>query len=409
MIKYSPLHAFIAALALLIASCAEESNPLTEASSFTRIYDNNVFSESYKPIDIEQTADGGYVILGSRVLTQLTTTEQVDTAFRGTFLIKVAANGDFEKFQNLEETYLNPVPQLMKYQNSLYFFCMDKDSYTTQLIKVDEALEAIEPTLVNLRYPLAASLDGTTFIVLSYDDTDKLSVLSMLNPTGGILSSKGYSIGIGDDVEEPLMEHIRNQNKHFPFSTGRVPGGLYYFTGFIDYTFSLGFSDLNGDNPTGVVQGQQDDGGVSALVPLGGNKFAASWFNFGTTYFLPNVAFQTNSTTTIIDYPVYTLPEFVVNAKTTLIRSVIKEQNVIVYASDTQSRQVGLYFYDEATGAFLGSHYLGFSNPFEVGNMIQTADGGLAVCATTYVAGRFPRVCIFKLSEAELAKHVKFP
>jgi hypothetical protein len=63
-----------------------------------------------------------------------------------------------------------------------------------------------------------------------------------------------------------------------------------------------------------------------------------------------------------------------------------------------------LYFYDEATGTFITSKYLGFSNPFEIAQVISTEDGGLAVCGTTYVAGRFPRICLIKLHPEDLEK-----
>jgi hypothetical protein len=39
--------------------------------------------------------------------------------------------------------------------------------------------------------------------------------------------------------------------------------------------------------------------------------------------------------------------------------------------------------------------------------MTTTKDGGLVVCGTTYVAGRFPRICLFKISAEELAKSFK--
>jgi hypothetical protein len=101
------------------------------------------------------------------------------------------------------------------------------------------------------------------------------------------------------------------------------------------------------------------------------------------------------------------LPELIPNAKVKILTATVHDKKVLIYASDTQSRQIGLYFYDEATGAFLGSRYLGFSNPFEIGNLIQTEDEGLAVCGTTYLVGRFQRVCVFKLSKQDLEGSVK--
>jgi len=73
-----------------------------------------------------------------------------------------------------------------------------------------------------------------------------------------------------------------------------------------------------------------------------------------------------------------------------------------LYGSNTRSNQISLYGYDESTGEFLGSRYLGFSNPFEIAAITPTSDGGLAICGTTYVAGRFPRICLFKLANEEV-------
>jgi hypothetical protein len=93
------------------------------------------------------------------------------------------------------------------------------------------------------------------------------------------------------------------------------------------------------------------------------------------------------------------IPDAAVRIKKVLIDS----RDILVYASDTKSKQIGLYFYDETTGDFISSRYLGFSNPFEMAGIIQTSDDGIAVCGTTWLAGRFSRICLFKISKAELS------
>jgi hypothetical protein len=157
-----------------------------------------------------------------------------------------------------------------------------------------------------------------------------------------------------------------------------------------------------GDEPVGVVQGQQNDGGFSAVTPLTGNKFASSRFNFGDNFLLPNKELSTSGITSSTDLGGYSLPELVPNAKVRILRATVDGKNVLIYGSDTKSKQIGLLFYDESTGDFISSRYLGFSNPFEVASLEQTSDEGLAVCGTTYLAGRFPRICIFKLSKDQL-------
>ena len=143
------------------------------------------------------------------------------------------------------------------------------------------------------------------------------------------------------------------------------------------------------------------------MRPIASTKFAAARFNFGDNFLLPNVNLSTNGITSSVDYSGNTLPELIPNANVRIIRSVINATNTLIYGSDTKAKQIALLFYDEATGALTGSHYLGFSNPFEIAGLVQTADEGLAVCGTTYLAGRFPRICLFKISSNDLAEMIK--
>lgn len=58
---------------------------------------------------------------------------------------------------------------------------------------------------------------------------------------------------------------------------------------------------LQNDNPQGVVQGQQDDGGLSQVVPQEGGKFALARFNFGDNYYLPNTTLNTTGISSSTD------------------------------------------------------------------------------------------------------------
>lgn len=386
---------------LITFSCTEESNPLYDEQNFTKIYDNDQFNSSYFPIDVRQTPDGGYLVLGGRRL--------ADSNFSGIYLMKTDKYGSFEKDMEVDAAYVNPIADLMELNGKYYFFCMEELSLQAQVVEVDALLEniAIVPVSGSVFYPSAASKDGNDFVLLSYNHVDKLSVISLINNTGGMLASKGFGIGAGDDVEEPVINHFIRTGRQLPFAAGRVSGGLYYFNGFFNYTFSLVFTDLNQDDPIGVVQGQQDDGGFSAIRPINGSKFAAARFNFGDNYLLPNVNLTTSGITSSVDLGGNTLPELVPNSKVRILNTMIDSKNILIYGSDTKSAQIGLLFYDEATGEYFGTKYLGFSNPFEIANLIPTTDEGLAVCGTTYVAGRFPRICLFKISKEELAKNIR--
>lgn len=394
------LYILIILFAGFITSCSEESNPTFDSDNFTSIFDNNKFDASYFPIDIRQTPDGGYLILGGRKLT--------DSNFTGIYLLKADQFGNFVKEIEVEETSVNPIAKFTEREGKYYFFCMDPITQVAQLADVDADLAAVNiiPVQGGLTYPAAASFADNSFVLLSYNNGSKESVISLVSVSGGVQASKGYSIGTGEDIEEPIINHYIRTGRQYPFEVGRVASGLYFFNGFFNYTFSLVFTNISSDDPIGVVQGQQDDGGFSAVTSLGGSKFAAARFNFGDNFILPNKDLSTTGNTSSTDLGGYSLPEMVENANVHILRATIASKNVLIYGTDTKSKQIGLLFYEEASGTFMSSRYLGFSNPFEIANLTQTSDGGLAICGTTYLAGRFPRICIFKLSKDKLSENV---
>ena len=388
-------------LLAILFGCGEETNPDVEKNTFTSIFDNKQFSERFSPIDFQQTEDGGYLILAERKLP--------DSNFSGIYLLRADASGDFVKDLTVEDPCVNAVGDLMQVDGDYYFFAMDRLTLEGRLVKVNaEADSAVITPIVGINYPAAASSDGNDFLLLSYNHVDKTSVITQHNTKGDITKGpESFTIGAGDDVEEPIIRHFIRTGRRFPFQVGKVSDDLYFFNGFQNYTFSLVFTDFNEDDPSGVVQGQQDDGGFSAVLPLGGNEFSAARFNFGDNYFLPRVTLETTGLSLGAYLGGSTLPELVADAPVKILRASRGSQNIIIYASDTRSKQIGLFFYDLATGDFMSSRHLGFSNPFEIAAIIRTKDEGLAICGTTYLAGRFPRICLFKLSSAELVEQIK--
>lgn len=380
----------------LFIGCANDSDPAADKASFTRIYDNNKYNASFFPIDIKQTPDGGYLILGGRRID--------DSSFSGIYIMKVDEFGGFVSEQEVDETFVNPIAPLLENGGNYYFFCMTSVGLQPQLFQLDAEGTLSEPISVGGSYPAAAAVDGNNFVLLSYDNLNKKTVVSVITPTGSISQAKGFSIGAGDAVEEPIISHFLRTGKQIPFLVGKTASGQYYFNGFYNYTLSLAFTNLSADEPQGVIQGQQDDGGLSQVVPLDGGKFALARFNFGDNYFLPNASLNTSGVSSSIDLGGNPFPELIANAPVKILRVTINSKKVVLYGSDTKSKQIALFGYDESTGEFIGSKYLGFSNPFEIASIVSTADGGLAICGTTFVAGRFPRICLFKLSKEAVAE-----
>ena len=114
---------------LLATSCSEESNPEFDIRTFTTIFDNNKFDASYFPIDMRQTPDGGYIVLGGRKLD--------DSNFTGIYLLKADKFGNFVKEIEVAETSVNPVAKFTEYQTKFYFFCMDPITQQAQIANVD--------------------------------------------------------------------------------------------------------------------------------------------------------------------------------------------------------------------------------------------------------------------------------
>jgi len=63
-----------------------------------------------------------------------------------------------------------------------------------------------------------------------------------------------------------------------------------------------------------------------------------------------------------------------------------------------------LSIYSANDGTWLGTDYQGFSSPYQLVNLTRTAENGIAILGVTAVAGRFNRICMFKLSEENLAR-----
>ena len=382
-------------LICVCAACANDSDPVADKANFVRIYDNGSFNASYNPLDVRQTPDGGFLILGSRRLT--------DSNFSGIYILKVNELGEIVNELEIESAHVSASGQLLESGGSYYFFCMTPVGLRAELIKLDIDGNIEKVNTVNASYPLAASSDNSGFVLLSYDNINKESVVSVVNTSGAVTASKGYSIGAGDKVEEPIVKHFLRTGRQYPFQVGKTSSGLYFFNGFYNYTFSFVFTNLIQENPP-VIQGQEDEGGISQAVQIDNAKFAVARFNFGDNYFIPAATLNSSGISSSVNLNGNIVPEIVSNAPVRIIRHQLGGKPVLIYCSNTRNNQIVLYFYDQVSGVFLGSRYLGFSNSFSASGIVATTDGGIAVSGLTYLAGKLPRICLFKISESELMK-----
>jgi hypothetical protein len=404
---------------IILTACLEESSNKIDKKAFTKIYDNNEFYSSFYAIDMKQTPDGGFLILGGKTKVVKNPEDPEETPNVNTpmsvYLLKVNALGGIENESELDAPYVYPIGKLNQIGESFYFFCMDGGT-NAFLVNVDQLGEATEepiPLLTDggsLALPLASNIDfeGTGLLLLSYDNESQESLVSRVSTSGEIPVTDPIRFYTGDEspIDDLVIKHANREGTQFPFAVGQSAANTYYFNGFIDYTFSLVFSDLSeNEKVNGIVNGQQQNAGFSAVLPITGQTFAVSTYNFGFNFLLPNATLVTNGPPTIVtavQANAYSFPELESNARVKAIRGVLKGKNVIIYGSNTKSGQIGLYIYDEATGEFLSSKYLGYSNPFEIAAVVQTPEGDLVVSGTTYIAGRLPRFCLIKVPKDEI-------
>lgn len=376
-------------LVLAIVGC----NPgveVTPRDEFVKIYDDDDFNERYEPIDVIQTSDDGYLVLSFY--------KREDSNFRGLYVLKADAEGEFASGTKFINDFVSPVKPLMQQGDRYYFFCMDQFSLGVRLIEMDADGNVINAHTVGTTYPLAAGTDGQNFVLQSYDHVNKRTVLSTVDVTGAIQQSSDFDIGAGDGVEEPIIDHFNQTGRYLPFLAGRASDGAYYFNGFYNFTLSLVFSDLGGSQPTGVCQGQQDEGGLNAVMATGANRFAVGRFNFGDNFIHPDAAIPTNSITSSVDLIGNPYPELVSNTHVEVAEHQINGKSVIIFGSSTNSGQIILMGYDPTTFELKGQLYLGFANPYQFGGFAATADEGLVVVGKTFVGGRFQRPCLFKIT-----------
>jgi hypothetical protein len=401
--KRSTNYLSIAAMLVIVMSCANEADPVADKSFFTKFYDNANFNIYYTPLDAVQTADGGYVVLGIK--------RRIDADGSSIdpgviYLMKTDEFGTFKSDTELDEGLITPAPALLDVNGKFYFFCMSTSGLSTQLIEVDGEGKIAQQLNVGGSYPLAAGVDGTSLMLLNYDVGNKATVMSTVSTDGNVQKSKSFSIGAGDGPEEPIMNHILRTGRQLPFQVGKTVSGMYYFNGFYNYTLSVVFTDLNAANPAGVIQGNQEDGGVSSLVSLTGGKYAAARFNYGDNYLLPSATLSGSGISSSAELGGNAFPELAQNAPVVILTMPVGSQDRIIYGSNTKGKQIALFGYN-TDGTYAGSKYIGFSNSFEVASLTPTEDDGLLVLGTTYIAGRFPRICLFKLSAEALGESFK--
>ncbi len=378
----------------LFVSCESSDGDVAPSDAFVKIFSNERFGVTYDPIDVKQFDDGSFIILGS--------TNEIET-----YLLRANEFGEYISDTTIVSPYTNPLSDLFLIDGEYHFFCMDNTSLSAQLLKVNVSDSTQVPELVqsfpSIIYPLHASQtpDGG-FLIQSYNRDARSTALTKIN--AGFSQQWQTEYEVLEDVEGSIISKFAGTGeKSLPYFTGSSDdGSIYFLNGFYNFSFSLLFVNASDGALLGTLNGLREETGVSAAAHLSGDQFALSRFSFDDNFVLPNgtVNIQGNDFSGEIGGNIF--PEISPQAKVTVKKLVINGTNSIVFGTQTKSNQIALYIYDAADGSLINAKYFGNSNPYEFGNFSLTEDGGLAILGKTFVAGRFPRITLFKISEAEL-------
>lgn len=367
----------------LFTACDINHNDVEPKETFAKIYDDSRFEHEYYPLDIVQTIDEGFLILSEKKSDQ--------SLFTNVFVLKTDEMGNVVSSTEMDAIYAHPVNGWLHIGDRYYFVCMDANTLVGQLIPVDDMGTIEDAIPLAVTYPLVVNQDGDNIVLLSFDNNNNESVISLANASGQISQQASYTIGTGVEVEKPIIDHLTRNGDELPFAVGKTSSGAYFFNGLYNYTFSLVFTTF-GDSPTGVCQGQLSEGGISAIAPVSNGSFNVARFNFGANYLTPLATISTSSTTSSIDLEGNIFPEIESGARVKIDQL---ESGEWLYATHTQSKQLVLYSFNES-GTITGTEYLGGSNPYSFASFCFTADGGIAVLAKTALEGRFQRIALFK-------------
>lgn len=381
---------------LFLASCSKTPDTADPKKSFIKIYNENSFSNAVTAVDVVETKEG-YLVLA--------TNQIPDQQFPGVTLLTVDKEGVVIKKNDLPETYVSPAKGLFASGDNYRFLCMNNISTQTYITEVNAKGEFVQATPINQSYPLCFGLAAdNSYLVLGYSQSKRASVLSNINTSFAQVWTKDYNIL--EEVDEPVFAHVSGTGRRLPFAVGQT-SSHYFYNGFYNYSFSLVFANPANRNISGVVNGFRYSGGFSTAVPIEGNTFAMSRFYFGDTYFMPRQTLNPSATSVSKDLEGRHMLELAPDAFVSINRYTIGGRKLLFYASNTKNNQIGVYTYDETTGAFIKSRYFGFNVPCEFASMSLTADNGLIITGSAYVNARFKRICLIKLSESELENLVK--
>ena len=382
---------FLLAFGLVFSGCKKKFVP---KESFIKVYNDQDMNKNYFPLSIQQTSDEGFLIL---------------SAYNGwnIHLLKTDEKGDMLWEYNLPSKYVNAVPNLIKRNGILYFVCMDAVGLFTYVMLVDEnAKQASEfQEFQQIHYPMYVFDNQSEVYIQNYNRTDYETGVFELSANMDQIQKSG-SVQIFTDVEDKVVHHMNYTGKRFPFFVSVTPEKDHIvLSGFNNYSFSTIFLDANLDF-TGVYNGAAFDGGLNAILPLGGNQFSLARFSFTNLFYNPSVTLIPTTIDIAESIPAQGKAELDAASPVLIKKITINSVEYVAYLATTKSNQLLLSVYTKGSNELKGSKYLGQSVPLKACDFSMTEENGLMILSRVTVMGSFNRIATIKLSEKELKEIV---
>jgi len=363
--------------------------------SFIKVYDHADVNRDYFPLGMASTSDGGHLFLSSYNGAKI-------------HLLKADAKGDFLWEFDVPSQYVSAVPNFIEKDGAIYFVCMDAVGLFTYVMQVDETAQNVVvyqqfPTIL---YPLSVLDNGNSVYIQNYErQTLETGVYALNGTMDQIQNSATFDIML--DAELEIIEHLNYTGKRFPFFLAATPENDHIiFNGFTNYSFSAVFLNPNLDF-VGVYSGAAFDGGLSAMMPLGGNQFALSRFSFDDTYVNPSVSLDPLAVEVSESIPAEWASELDADSPILIKSLTIDQAEYTAFMATTKSNQLVLNLYPKGSSELVASKYFGESVPLKVCDFSMTEDDGLLVLMQATVMSSFNRIASVKLSKEELEALVK--
>ncbi len=378
-------------LGSVLWACDAKDNEVAPEASFYRVYDDGTYGLQAHALDLVETADGGFLMLGTRDVWDI-------------YLVKADKQGALEWELRVSDPYVSPTPELLEINGEIYVVAMRETSTEAVLLRVDMGAQNLVEVqnFDDTEYPLAAAvMPDNGLLLLLYESGPRRSGLVRTNAAFDTLWDDSYPIF--EDVEGQIIGHLRRTGPRYPFTCGiNAAQNRVYFNGFYNYTLAMLFANSADGALSGSTSGSQYVEGFSDVLPLASGQYAVARFDQLSSYYVPDATLNENGIDLAISFPGPLQPEIERFERVRIEQLNLGGREVVAYGSSTRGGQIVVNFYGVGSPGIIGNLRLGSGDPLELGGMAATADGGLAVLGRVSLQGRFPRLCLYKLSKEEV-------